>query len=486
MMRLDRGRRDLLWVILLAFMLLLATLPRVLERLDPLTGDEPFYVMTAISILRDGDLNEANNYAQRDFDELYPPDPLPADWRGWPGFPRDLPPHAGSSERDGLYTKHGLGLSFLIALPYELFGRTGAALFMVLVGALLAGQMFLLARESGAAENLATTLALALVIAIPIGPYTTLIFPEAPAALLLIYAIRRLAADGNEWWQWLLTGLAIGFLPWLHQRFAPTAVVLSAFVLYRLIQRPSWSAIITALTPIAVGGLSLLAYNQWLYGMPLQPVEDHAGFNRLNGTVNGGFGMLLDAQWGLWIVAPVLLLALAATPRWAQQVPRLAWAALAAAAPYLLLVAAYKVWWGEWGPPARYLVPIVPLAAGPLACWLARAALRTRVLTGALWACGMVLTLVGYADPQRFYHHPDGVNKLVTRLDTLTGIDLARGLVAFQAYATAPFPSRLWISLCALALLALATYVISGPEVRHVRRQIASRLQRRFWLRTRH
>lgn len=476
MMRLDRGHRDLLWVILLAFMLLLATLPRVLERLTPLTGDEPFYVMTAISILRDRDLNEANNYAQRDYDEFYPADPLPGDWRGWPAFPRDLPPHPGSSDRAGLYTKHGLGLSFIIALPYEVFGRAGAALIIMLAAALLAGQMYLLARESGAAENLATTLALALVIAMPIGPYAALIFPEVPAALLLLYVIRRLATNGNAWWQWLLTGLAIGYLPWLHQRFAPTAVVLSAFVLYRLIQRPSWSAIVTALAPIAVGGLSLLAYNQWLYGMPLQPVEDHAGFNRLNGTVNGGFGMLLDAQWGLWIVAPVLLLALAATPRWVQQAPRLAWVALAAAAPYLLLVAAYKVWWGEWGPPARYLVPIVPLAAGPLACWLARASLRTRILTGLLWACGMALTLVGCADPQRFYHHPDGVNNLAVRFGELISVDLARGLVAFQPYSTAPFPSRLWISLCALALLALATYVISGPAMRTLWRRGKTRV----------
>lgn len=476
MIRLNRDRRDLLWVIVLAFLLLLATLPRALERLAPLTGDEPFYVMTAISILRDGDLNEANNYAQRDYDELYPSDPVPNGWRGWPSFPRDLPPHPGSSEREGLYTKHGLGLSFVIALPYETFGRTGAALSIMLIAALLAGQMYLLARESGAATNLATVLALALVITMPIGPYASLIFPEVPAALLLLYAVRRLAARTNGWWQWLLTGAAIGFLPWLHQRFAPTAVVLSAFVLYRLIQRPSWTGIVTALIPIVAGGVSLLAYNQWLYGMPLQPVEDHAGFNGLSGTLNGATGLLVDAQWGLWIVAPVMLLALAAAPRWAEQVPRLAWVALAAATPYLLLVAAYKVWWGEWGPPARYLVPIVPLAAGPLACWLARASLRARILTGALWAVGMVLTLIGYADPQRFYHHPDGVNKLVLRLGELVGVDLARALVAFQPYSLAPFPARLWIGLFALALALIVTSLVSGGALHALHRSGQAKL----------
>ena len=479
MIRLKREWRDLLWVMLLAFLLLLATLPRVLERLDPLTGDEPFYVMTAISIARDGDLSEANNYAQRDFDELYPANPLPSDWRGWPTFPRDLPPHAGSSERDGLYTKHGLGLSFLIAVPYELLGRVGAVLLIMLAATLLSGQVFLLARESGAPTNLATVLALALVIAMPIGPYATLIFPEVPAALLLIYAIRRLAAYSNLWWQWLLVGSAIGYLPWLHQRFAPTAAVLAAWVLYRLIQRPGWSAIAAALIPIGLGGFSLLAYNQWLYSMPLQPVEDHAGFNRLSGTINGGFGLLLDAQWGLWVAAPVMLLALAATPRWVQLVPRPARVALAAAAPYVLVVAAYKVWWGEWGPPARYLVPLVPLAAGPLGCWLARASTRARVITGLLWGTGMVLTLIGYQDPQRFYHHPDGINKLVTRFGEIIGIDLARALVAFQPYSLAPFPSRLWISLFALALAAALTLLLSRDALRQMTARLARAAQSR-------
>ncbi|WP_221178956.1 hypothetical protein, partial [Pseudomonas fluorescens] len=74
--------RGLLVVSGLALLAWLALLPRVLTRLDPLTGDEPFYVMTAISLLQDGDLDESNNYAQRDYEQFYPPDPLPPGWQG--------------------------------------------------------------------------------------------------------------------------------------------------------------------------------------------------------------------------------------------------------------------------------------------------------------------------------------------------------------------------------------------------------------------
>ncbi|MEA2448000.1 MAG: hypothetical protein QOK47_1637, partial [Actinomycetota bacterium] len=72
------------------FAIYAAFIPQVVRALDPLTGDEPFYVMTALSITRDGDLDESNNYEQRDYDSFYPPDPLPSDWEGWAGFPRDL------------------------------------------------------------------------------------------------------------------------------------------------------------------------------------------------------------------------------------------------------------------------------------------------------------------------------------------------------------------------------------------------------------
>lgn len=467
-------------VALAAFAVYLALWPHFSARLDPLTGDEPFYVMTAISLIEDGDLDQSNNYTAvtvfgeqgpyvlHAFDErLNPPDPLPTDWQGWPAPPRLVEPHAATAERPGLYSKHGVGLPVLIAVPWALAGRFGANLVVMVMAALVAAQMYLLARESGARTWLAGAIALGLAIVLPLGPYALLIFPEIPAALLLIYAIRRTAAPDNREWQWLLAGSAVGFLPWLHQRFAPTAALLAALLFLKILRdRDVLVNAALCLLPIAVGGVSLLIYNLYLYGALVQPSEDHAGFNRLVGTLNGGFGLLLDAQWGLLIAAPVMLLALAAVPRWYEAVPKLAGTALLVVAPYLVIVAAYKVWWGEWGPAARYLVPVVPLAAGPLACWLASARLRSRLLAYALWLPGLLQTVVGYQDPQRFYHHPDGRNNLIARLGEELGLDLQRLLVAFQPYSIAPLPARFWISVALVALLVIATRWISGDAVR--------------------
>src|SRR5438045_7889459 len=46
-----------------AFVLFAACIPRITTRLDPVTGDEPFYLITAYSLLHDHDIDETNNFA---------------------------------------------------------------------------------------------------------------------------------------------------------------------------------------------------------------------------------------------------------------------------------------------------------------------------------------------------------------------------------------------------------------------------------------
>ncbi|MBX6753648.1 MAG: hypothetical protein IRY86_05430 [Thermorudis peleae] len=453
----------------------LVVLPRVLVRLNPLTGDEPFYVMTALSLIREHTLDETRAYTlDRLFLSFYPPTPLPADWQGWPSFPNPLPPHAAHSRLPGLHTKHGLGLSLLIALPWALGGRLLTELTLLAIAVLVTANMGLLASEAGAPPWLAALLAAALAVVMPIGPYAFLIFPELPAALALLYAVRRLGAPANARWQWLLAGLGIGFLPWLHQRFVFSAAILGLVALGRLVQAwrqaADWHRPLLAVVPAALGGLGIVAYNLWLYGTPWENPADHAGFSGLVGTLNGAAGLLLDAQWGLWVAAPVTILALAALPWWLAADRSRAQLALAALAPYLILVAAYRVWWGEWGPPARYLVPVVPFAAGSLGAWLSRAhgwsARLGWLIGGLLWLWGAALTVVGYLDPQRFYHHPDGANKLVKALTTSFGHDLSGWLVAYQFYHPSPVPLRLAAAALAASAVLLALVLVGPPPTR--------------------
>jgi hypothetical protein len=110
------------------------------------TGDEPFYLMTASSILHDHDIDETNNFANRVWLRFYPTYPLPDDWRGWPDISPDLTPHASHTYRTGLYSKHGLGISVLILIPFALDGRTAVVLLYCLLAAGVAANIYLLAR----------------------------------------------------------------------------------------------------------------------------------------------------------------------------------------------------------------------------------------------------------------------------------------------------------------------------------------------------
>jgi len=435
--------------------------PHLFERLDPITGDEPFYVMTAFSILRDGDLDESNNYAERQYDELFPSQPLPADWRGWDRIAPEIAPHEAITERDGQYTKHGLGLPLLIAIPFDLFGRSGAVAVILAFAVALAGQCYLLARETGASPRLAATIALALTLTMPIVPYTHLLFPEVPAALCLLYAFRRVAAPGNTTLQWFLAGSAIGLMPWLHQRFAPTAVVFTIFIMFRFMRDRGTRSPLAALVPVGIGGVALIALNLWLFGAPIMPSENHDGFSGPAGTVNGTVGLLFDDKWGLLLAAPLMLLAIAAIPHWWRADRATARLAAFTILPYLATLATYSVWWGAWGPPARYLVPVVPLAAAPLAAWLSTAAWPGRATAIVCWLAGATLTLVGLIAPQRFYHQPNELNHLIGTLDTWLGTTVADHLVAFQTLDPSPTGHRIAAGLLGVALIAITVVLVS-------------------------
>jgi hypothetical protein len=440
-----------------------AFIPQIIRYLDPLTGDEPFYVMTALSIANDRDLNEINNYQQRDFDSFYPPDPLPADWRGWPSFPRTLPPHMANSERAGLYSKHGLGVAVLIAVPYVIGGRVATLVLLNAVAALVAVNMVLLARRFGLGWLAAIALTVPLAFSNPLMSYAYLIFPEIFAALAIIYAFRRCREPQNNAAQWFGVGLALATLPWLHARFVPALVALVALLFPGWWRERSWGRRLAGLLPPAFSAVALFSYYLIIYHRPYPSAEDHAGFHYLpQDVINAAFGLFLDEQWGLLIYAPLYLLAGAGAITLWQRSRTEGEALLAVVLPYLAMIAFYLVWWGEWGPPARYLAPIVPLAIAPIAAWAV--AVRRTVAIGAiaLLALPGFMVMAGFLKfPQLMYNHPNGHSALFTSWAARFDRVWPKVIPSFQFYAPSPPDARLVWSLalvgavCALALLAL-------------------------------
>ncbi|MDQ6908216.1 MAG: hypothetical protein M3176_15450 [Chloroflexota bacterium] len=434
-------------VFIAAFLLFAACIPRITTRLDPVTGDEPFYLMTAYSLLHDRDIDETNNFAARDWLRFYPSYPLAKDWQGWPGISPNLPPHGSKTYRAGLYSKHGLGIPALILAPFALRGRTGVVLLYNLMAAGVAANIYLLARTVAARHRALIVTAL-LMASVPLATYAFLIFPEMPAALMLVYAVRRLLAPTNTRWQWALVGLSVGYLPWLHARFIGVVAGLALIFAWRHL-RTAWRPALFGIVP-AVALLGLFeAYSLIFYHFPVPNRQDHAGFSTPIGTVNGFFGSLLDGQWGLFIVAPVYLLATAALVLYLRAHRRNGISLLCVLVPYAMTISAYLVWWGEWGPAARYWTAALPLLALPLAWWwetAARAHPRGAAsLLGIVGAWGLFWTAGWLRQPQWLYNQPDGRNNLLMHWLGGFGKHLASLLPAYQFYAASPVGTRiLW------------------------------------------
>ncbi len=412
---------------LLAGLVFLVFVPNILDKLNPVTGDEPFYLMTTISLLEDHDLDESNNYAKRDFTKFAPTcEQMRKPSWGYVGDPAvwnvsgllapglrdncagvelpeglgltDLPPHFTKNERQtGSYTKHGLGLSFLIAPSYALAGRAGVVIFIALLAALLGVNIWLLAFETTGNRRVAWLVWGLLMFSTPMLCYAFLIFPATPAALLVVYSWRRLRLAaraqqlGQPDWQpngpfrAILIGGCIGLLPWLHSVYLALSLTLVLYWLWggrkatwrKELLPGGWSPLNIALLflPIILSGGLFVAYYIWLYGTPLPNTQDHAGFAPLEQVPLWLVGLLFDQKYGLLIYGPFYLLALVGLSRmWkptsapeetAARRSDLIWMTVVAA-PYTLIIADYLQWWGEWCPPARYLMPVLPLLAIPL------------------------------------------------------------------------------------------------------------------------
>jgi hypothetical protein len=106
-------------------------------------------------------------------------------------------------------------------------------------------------------------------------------------------------------------------------------------------------------------------------------------------------GLALDRSFGLLPYAPVFLIALAGL---ARLVRLRAWESLLAGAAVIVPVLPWRMWWGGQCPPARFLVPLVPLLALALA---ARVTLSRTGLARWRWPLALlgVAATIGYDRP---------------------------------------------------------------------------------------
>jgi hypothetical protein len=357
------------------------------------TADEPQYLLTAISLYTDRDLDIADELAERRWTAFHEAE-LPEQTRPLPGG-RRLSPH------DPL-------LPLLLAVPAGLGGWAGAKLAMAGLAGLLAVLLVWTAvRRLRVPLVPATVAVLACALSPPLAVYATQLYPELVAALAVAVALAVLPAVARSPGAAVAAGLAITALPWLGTKYAPVAAVLALAAAWVLRGR-GWRPLLVFGGGLALAGAVYVLGHLAIYGgLTPYAVGDHFTGGELDvvgttpnyaGRTIRLTGLLTDRTFGLIPWAPVWLLAV---PALAAVVRRREGRVLAGVLAAGWLTATYVAltmhgWW--W--PGRQVVVVLPAAVLALAMW-ARG--RWVVVTGMAGLIGAVnfACLVAAGIPRR-------------------------------------------------------------------------------------
>ncbi len=200
-------------------------------------------------------------------------------------------------------------------------------------------------------------------------------------------------------------GLLLATLPWLHQKFLPLWLVLTASALaWRIFRgQARRHELLALLAPQAVSLYLTALYNFGITGS-VRPDALFLAWGPAGVTSarlgQGLLGLWLDARYGLLPMVPVFALGFAGPFLGSAAGTRLL-AALPAALVYYLTVAAADNWAGAVCNLGRYLMPILPLVVAYVAVVLDRSAARRGALAVALALFGLsgLLALALWQDP---------------------------------------------------------------------------------------
>ena len=354
-------------------------------------GDEPHYLMVADSLLRDHDLSLEKDYAEGRYLAFH-------------DYP--LEPHYRVRGKGGeIYSLHAVGLSLLILPAYALGGYPAASFFMAVLAAILAFEIRELVRARWRTDGLAEAVGWVVALSPPLIHYVGLVFTEIPAALAVAFVLRHLRRGSTG--MAVAIGLVLAGLPWLNVRYALVGAILLA---YALLVRPAVRERVALVAPVAASAAGIAAYHLILYGF-FNPARVYGRRPELSlGTLPEGLpGLLLDQEFGLLVYAPVFALALAGFMQYWRKDRRESLVALTLFGAVLATAGTWHMWRGGWNPPARFLVPLVPVLA-----LLVGAALQRGLTAGAALLVGWSVWtgLTGAVDPRLVHRDRDGTAPL--------------------------------------------------------------------------
>jgi hypothetical protein len=378
--RSDRAIGALLGLTVLAASL--ALLPWV-RTVQPTESDEPHYLIASESLVRDGDLDLRDEYADPDYFDFYPTRFVE-------------PPIIDVGDRK--MPIRDPGLPVLGAIPFLLGRRTGVLILMCAVVAAFAWRGYALLRVLEFRRQTALLAAALVSLVHPLFTYTTQVYPDPVGALVAILAAEQLARPVTPM-RLAIASALLGLLPWLSVRHWFIAIgmglVVAGLAMLPLLRGPARAAgplLLAGAAPfLALVGVYAL-FGQLLYGVPVPNpgyfvIRDQQVVAAYTPWI-GVPGLLIDRTFGLLSHAPIYALAfLGAIPLWRRWRVARSPAILALFLGWLLYfvyIADIAYWWADGSPSSRYLLASIGFLLLAVAAGLE--VLRSHVARLIAWA----------------------------------------------------------------------------------------------------
>lgn len=357
-------RRALAAVALAAFAGSLVALPARASYGARTTGDEPHYLLTAISLAEDRDLDvrdEIDGRRYEPFSEV--------------GLNRQSRTLAGGR----MVSPHDPLLPLLLAPGVAIAGWVGAKVTLALVAAATAAlALWVAVRRFGARLGPATAVTAVFAATAPLAAYGAQVYPELPAALAALAAV-ALATAGRSTARTVALTVAISALPWLSIKYTPVAAALAGVAVWAWWRRgerrdAAWLCVLLALSGIAFVAGHWAWYGGWTpYGVGDHFVTGEFGVVGFDPNPAGRStrlaGLLVDREFGLAAWQPAWLLAVPAVAALVfRRSPSWTFLALPAATGWLNATFVALTMHGWWWP-GRQVVVVAPLIVVAIATW---------------------------------------------------------------------------------------------------------------------